>query len=242
MTVCSSPADCGTTSKLQTIWFTGNGEIFSSCSSTMERNSAGSHLGRWTTRKKTCSGGSQAMFSLFCHRVRQFLVTSLAGSGPGAVGGGSAFKLTCPLPVANCQSWRESGPSFNTLQECQRVVFTSGFHQSFHVLLGLGDAEHFFDGGQAGPHLVPAVVPQRAHPLFHGPGRDGRSWRAVQNQRTERFVEQQGFINAHAALVTQLTAFLTAAPAPELRGVDFVHGRYVFDQVIALHYVLTRAV
>src|SRR5262245_17528544 len=124
----------------------------------MARNSAGSHFGRWTTRRNTCSAGSQAMFSFFCHSARQFFVISLAGSGPGGASRFSVLNTTSPLPVAKCQSCRVSRPTLSTLQECQRVVFTSALNQSSHVLLGLRDAKHFFDGGQAGLDFVPAVV------------------------------------------------------------------------------------
>ena len=113
------------------------------------------------------------MFSFFCQSVRQVFVISLAGRGADETSRCSALKATWLLPVANCQSRRASVPAWRTLQECQRVVFTSDFHQSFHMLLGLCDAEHFFDGSQAGPHLVPTVVTQCAHSLLHGLLRDG---------------------------------------------------------------------
>src|SRR6266536_2685588 len=170
----------------------------------MDRNSAGSHFGRWTTRKKTCSAGSQAIFNFFCHSARQFFVINLAGSGPGRASLCSALNVTSPLPPAKCQSCRVSLPTLRTLHECQRVVFTSALNQSSHVLLGLGDSEHFFDGGQAGLDFVPAVVAQGAHTLFHGALRDGRGRRAVQNQGTNGFVEQQKFVNAQTALVSEL--------------------------------------
>src|SRR5438876_11901527 len=132
----------------------------------MDGNSAGSHFGRWTTRRKTCSAGSQAMFSFFCHSARQSFVTSLTGSGPGGASVCSALKVTSPLPAAKCQSCRVSRPTLRTLQECQRVVFTSAFNECSHVLLSLGDPKHFFDGGQAGLDFSPAVVAQGAHTLF----------------------------------------------------------------------------
>src|SRR6266404_8052617 len=187
MTVCNSPADRVTSWKLQTIWFTGNGDSFSNCSSTMDRNSDGSHFGRWTTRRNTCSAGSQATLSFFCQSARQSLLTSRPGRGMGGTNRCSALTLTWLLPVANCQRWRASGPTLRTLQECKRGVFTSAFDQSFHVLLGLCDAEHFLDGGLAGPHLVPAIMTQRAHSVFHGLLRDGRSGRAVQDERADGF-------------------------------------------------------
>src|SRR2546428_11462346 len=172
----------------------------------MDRNSAGSHFGRWTTRRKTCSAGSQAMFSFFCHSARQFFVISLAGSGPGGASLCSALSVTSPLPAAKCQSCRVWRPTLRTLQECQRIVFTSALNQSSHMLLGLRNPEHFFNGGQAGSDFVPAVVAQGAHTLFHGPLRDGRSRRAVQNQRTNGFIEQQEFVNPQPALESELPA------------------------------------
>src|SRR5438477_3100922 len=208
----------------------------------MDRNSAGSHFGKWTTRRKTCSAGSQAMFSFFCHSARQSLVISLAGSGPGGTSLCSALNVTSPLPAAKCQSCRESRPILRTLQECQRVVFTSALNQSSHVLLGLRDPEHLFDGGQAGPDFVPAVVAEGAHALLYGPLRDGRSRRAVQNQRADSFIEQQEFVSAQPALVSELPAGIAPDPAPELRRGDFVLGKTDLNQVIPLHRLFGFAV
>lgn len=47
------------------------------------------------------------------------------------------------------------------------------FHKSLHVFLGLGDAQHFFNGGHPGLHLDPAVIAQRPHALLDRPLRDG---------------------------------------------------------------------
>ena len=59
---------------------------------------------------------------------------------------------------------------------------------SGRVLLNLRDAQHLFDGGDAGLDLVPAVRAQGAHAVFHRAGGDGGGRRAVHDQRPQRFV------------------------------------------------------
>src|ERR1051326_5921804 len=175
----------------QTICATGMGESFSSCNSTMESVSLKSLSGNWATRRKTCSGGSHATLSLRCQSVRQSLLISRAGNG-------SPVKLVCsrlrtkpPFRASNCQSCRASAPTWSTLQECQRVFIPSStfhphfafriIHQGIQVLLDLGDAQDFLDGGQAGPHFVPTVSAERAHPHFDGLIRDCRGGRSIED-------------------------------------------------------------
>ena len=84
----------------------------------------------------------------------------------------------------------------------------------------------------AGSDLVPAVGAQRAHADLDGLLGDGRGRRAVQNQRAQRFVQDQQFVDAHAALVAQLPAFLAPGAVPELRRLDFVRRETDPAQVI----------
>ena len=113
---------CGRTWTLHTTCVTGSGESFSSCSSTMDSVSSNSLTGSWITRRKTCSTGSRAMFSLGWNNPRQSWATSLAGSGPstGRVSSWSREKPFFPAP--NIHNWRKDAPSSSTLEERQRLI------------------------------------------------------------------------------------------------------------------------
>ena len=117
ITVCWLASTCGRTWRLQTICVTGSGESFSNCNSTIATVSSKSLRGNRATRRKTCSEGSQAMFSLRCHRFLQSLVMILAGkdSAPRVV---CSRLKTKPRPRApNCHSRRSWAPTCRTLQE-----------------------------------------------------------------------------------------------------------------------------
>src|SRR5262245_38775644 len=132
----------------------------------MERVSASSALGSCSTRPKTLSAPSQAMLSRGWRRACQSLATIFSGSG--SAGALETLRRSENLPPAlNCQSSRVWAPGMRTLQKCQRAISTLVGNQP-EVFLGLGDAQHFFDGGAAGFDLHPAVVAQRAHPTLDG--------------------------------------------------------------------------
>ena len=93
-------------------------------------------------------------------------------------------------PAAKFHNWRKSAPPgerYKNASACSSTFHPyfsfSFFDQSIQVFFGLRHAQDFFDRGLSRSHLVPAVRAQGAHPIVHGPLRDGRGWRAVQNQR-----------------------------------------------------------
>ena len=89
------------------------------------------------------------------------------------------------------------------------------FYQRIEVLFDLGDPQHLLDRGLTRLDLVPAVRAQRAHAELDRFLGDGGGRGAVQDQRPQRLVEDQQFVNAHAALVAQLAAALAARAPPE---------------------------
>ncbi len=105
---------------VQTAWVTGMGESFSNCNSTIARVSSGLLGGKWATRMKTFSGGSQATFNLFRQSELQLLPTIMAGNGSPVRT--TSSRLNTNDCASNCQRWRESSPTWSTLQECQRAI------------------------------------------------------------------------------------------------------------------------
>jgi hypothetical protein len=97
---------------------------------------------------------------------------------------------------------------------------------------GLGDAEDFLDGGEAAPDFGPAVGAQGAHALFHGALGDGGGGAAIQDERADGLVEDQEFVDPHAALVAELAAILAPGAAQEAGGVDLGFGEADLAEVI----------
>src|SRR5713226_1326491 len=244
--VCISPADWGSNSKPHTTCATGQGESFSICSSTIDCVSAASLLGNWTTRKKTLSEASQAMFNFGRNSVCQSLPTILAGSG--SVGRFGSCRWRANL-AENCQSWWTWLPGWSTLQECQRAILSphqrfgaAVVHQRFEVLFDLGDAQDFLDGRPGGHDLVPTIQAQGSHAMVDGPLRNGRGGGAAQNQRAQRLIQNQNLVDALPALVTQLPALLATHPLPELRRLDVRFRKADLPQVLRLDFPFRAAV
>src|SRR5438105_24410 len=86
--------------------------------------------------------------------------------------------------------------------------------QRVEVFLDLGHTQDFLNGGLCSPDLVPAVDAQCAHPLFDGFLGDSRSRRAIQNQRSQRLVQNQQFVDAFPALVAELAALFASRAVP----------------------------
>src|ERR1035441_9033215 len=107
-----------------------------------------------------------------------------------------------------------STPAFRSLVTHHSVTpfslhsASSSLFQRVEVLLDLRDAQNFFNRGLRRPDLIPAVDAQRAHAELDGLLGKGRCRRAVQDQRTQRLVQNQQLIDAHAPLGTQLPALL----------------------------------
>src|SRR5437879_1875007 len=139
----------------------GIGESFSNCKSSIDCVSAKSLFGTCTTRKNTWSADSQATLSFGWKSVCQSLAIIPAGSP--SVGRGATSRCIFPLPE-NCQSSRVSPVVWRMLQEFQRAILSPHpilrarvFNQGLQMLLGLGDAQDFLDGGASGFDLIPAV-------------------------------------------------------------------------------------
>jgi hypothetical protein len=62
-------------------------------------------------------------------------------------------------------------------------------------------------------------------PALHGALGDGRGGRAVHDERTDGFGDDEQFVNAFAALIALLAAGFATGAAPEFRRADFVLGK-----------------
>ena len=102
------------------------------------------------------------------------------------------------------------------------------------MFFGLGHPQHFFNSRASGFNLVPAVHPQGPHAFGDCLLGDGRGGRAIQNQWAKCLVQNQYFIDALAALVTQLPALFAADTMPKLRRFDVRRRETDFEQVIPL--------
>jgi len=80
----------------------------------------------------------------------------------------------------------------------------------------------FFDRGHARLDLYPSVAAQGAHALLHGALRNCGCSRPAEDQRADRFVQKQQFVNSHASLVTQLPAELATRALVKLRRIQII--------------------
>src|SRR5439155_21174262 len=106
------------------------------------------------------------------------------------------------------------------------------------MFFSLGHAQDFLDSGASGFDLVPAIDAQGAHAAFNRFLGDGGGGGAAENQWTECFVQNQYLVDALAALVTQLPAFLTAHAVPKLGRFNILLQEPNFAQVITLDYAI----
>src|ERR1019366_1838920 len=129
-------------------------------------------------------------------------------------------------------------PLFHLLSRYRSLLVPT---QRVEVFLDLGDAQHFFNRGLCCPDLVPAVDAQGAHAELDGLLGNGRGRSAVQDQRAQRLVQDQEFIDAHAPLITQVPASLATGAMIELRRLDFVCRETNPAQITALDLLLLLA-
>src|SRR2546421_5391370 len=134
-----------------------------------------------------------------------------------------------PPPEENCQRLRPLPALWRTLQECQRAMLfpqpdfrPAVIHEGLQMFFGLGDAKHLFDGCAAFFDLVPAIGAKGAHSVFDGFMGHGRSSGAIEDQGTQVFVQNQNFVNALPALVTELPAFFATDSVPEMGRCDII--------------------
>src|SRR6266487_6236910 len=127
-----------------------------------------------------------------------------------------------------------SGYQFHRSSDFRQGLGSDIFHERIEVFLDLGDAEDFLDGGDAGLDFVPAINAQRAHALFDGPRGDGRGSGASQDQRPQRLVQHQQFVNGQPPLVAKLAAILATHAAHESRAVNVLLGKTYPAQIVAL--------
>ena len=80
------------------------------------------------------------------------------------------------------------------------------------------------------------LEPEAVHLVYHDcdPDEVDAARARFRPQRPEGFVQEQEFVDAHAALIAELAAFIAADPAPELCRGDFLLRESDFDQVVPL--------
>src|SRR5256885_2064332 len=105
------------------------------------------------------------------------------------------------------------------------------------MFLDLRDTQDFFNGGEAGADFIPAVSAQRAHAEINRFLSDSGSRRAIEDERPQRFVQNQQFINTHASLVPELAATLATDTMVEFSGFDFVLGKTDAAEVTLFHFL-----
>ena len=90
------------------------------------------------------------------------------------------------------------------------------------MLFDLSHAQDFFDGCLAVFYFVPPVGAQSAHSVFNCAGGNSGRRRAAQYKGPQALVDDEQFIDAFAALVTELAAFFTAGAAPKSCCLDLI--------------------
>ena len=89
-----------------------------------------------------------------------------------------------------------------------------GFFGRFrHDLVGLRDADNFFDGRSALRDPAPAVLPKCLHSFGNGALFEFAAVTLLHDQFSERLGHDANLINRGAALVSSVTTTVTSAPA-----------------------------
>jgi len=104
-----------------------------------------------------------------------------------------------------------------------------------HHFVSLGDADHFFDRGNALSDPSPAIVPQRFHALRNSALLQLASVSLLQNQSPQRLGHEADLVDGNAPLIASLPAMIAARAA-----IEFEIGRERHPQFLEILHRITR--